>query len=78
MTTGYLDIVVETVNLYNLCDLDYYMMVFAPPLTSLSGFLSFLVSAIEIVFSTDEVATYVGISKAAYDKDQAKMGLYFG
>ena len=78
MTTGYMDLAVEMVNLYNLCDLDYYMMAFAPPLTALSGFLSFLVSALEIVFSEDEVPIYVGISKAAFDRDQAQMGNYFG
>ena len=40
----YMDLMVELTNLYNQCDLDYYMQAFAPILTSLSGILWFLTS----------------------------------
>ena len=78
MVTGYMDMVVESTNLYNKCEMDYFTQAFAKPLTSLSGFLGMLTSVLEIILDAAEVPTYTGISKAAYDNDLANGGKYFG
>ena len=69
-----MDLMVELTNLYNQCDLDYYMQAFAPILTSLSGFLWFLTSFWSIVISDGEVFVYKGMSQAALERNPSNAG----
>ena len=70
----YMDLMVELTNLYNQCDLDYYMQAFAPIMTSLSGFLWFGTSLISIVISDGEVFVYKGMSQAALERNPSNAG----
>ena len=74
----YMDLMVEATNMWNECDLDYYMQAFAPVFTTLSGFLWIITSLTSIIINESEVEVYVGMSKASFDRDAAKGGQYFG
>ena len=78
MATQYMDIGVEMTNVYNKCDFDYYMMAFGPVLTSLTGFLGFFTSLIEVIISDEEVAVYLAMSQAAYNREESNAGKQFG
>ena len=78
MVTAYMDVTVEVTNIYNKCELEYFMQKFAPPFTTLSGFLGFTSSLIEIIISADIVDIYKGISLAVYTDDLPNAGKWFG
>ena len=78
LSTKAMDISVEITNVYNTCQLDYIMQAWAPIFTSMSGFLGFSASLLNIVLSGDYVSTYEGMSLAAYNRDSANAGLYMG
>ena len=78
MSTAYADVSVELTNLYNLCDLDYYMQAFAPIFTQLSGFLGFGTSLLGVIISLEEGPNYTCISKGVYDENHAMAGSCFG
>ena len=65
-------------NMYETCSLDYIMQAFAPIFTSLSGFLEFCASAIEVVFADDSETMFLGLSLASYERDEINAGFYFG
>ena len=74
----YCDLIVEVTNMYNECDLDYYMQAFAPIFTSFAGILAFSISLLNVVISADTVYVYEGMSAAAYNVDEGNAGKYLG
>lgn len=75
---AWLDILVELTNLYNECQLDYYMQAWAPMFTSLSGFLGIFTSLWIVIIDEKEVPNYYGMSQAAFNRQPANAGKFFG
>ena len=80
MVPQYMDVTVGLTNLYNDCDLDYYMQAFSRPFTSVSGFLDILVNiSFRFLYGdTTEEALYESLSTAVSTDDRQGAGLYFG
>ena len=74
---GYVDVFISSVNVFNYCDVDYYLRSFSKILT-VSGAVNFGVNVLFRVFSTDDMDNYYKMSLAVDSKNQKEAGESFG
>ena len=74
-----MDILVSITNIYNECDLDYFMQSIGTAFGTVSGFLNFLTNffLFRFLFDTD-AALYTSLSTAVVNENKESVGLYFG
>ena len=79
MAPKYMDIMVSITNIYNECDLDYFMQAIGTSFTTVSGFLNFLTNFFFFRFLFDNDAVLMTqLSTAIVNEDKNGVGLYFG
>ena len=74
---AYIDVFIGSVNVFNYCDLDYYLRSFSTVFSS-SGAVNLGVNLMWRIFSTDDMDNYEQMSIAVSEKDQVKAGQSFG
>ena len=72
------DVVIEFVEVYHGCRLDYYMLSVGKSLTSVPGFLNTGTNFLWRALSNDDEAIYTAISAGIADDDKAAVGAGFG
>ena len=75
---AYMDILILMTDLFNKCDLNYFMQAFAKPVTSFAGALDLGTNFMFRLFTTDDAAIYTALDTAVTAQDRENVGLNFG